>query len=212
MKTIFLILFFTLTVITSFTQIKPDSSKHLTFKGVPIDGTLNEYVSKMKKGGLSHISTENGTAIFKGDFASYKNCHIGVSTLKQKDLVNKVAVIFPDCDTWSYLSSNYFNLKELLTEKYGKPSDCVEKFQSYTPESDGSKMTQVKLDACKYYTTYETEKGTVQLSIGHADIKSCFVQLAYFDKVNSENIKKRGFRRLMTSQEYSAVVSNCPAI
>jgi len=191
MKTILSTLFFTLTVMSScFAQIKPDSSKHLAFKGVPIDGTLNEYVLKMKNSGFSHIGTEDGVAILKGDFASYKNCVVGVSTLKQKNLVTKITVVFPDCDNWSSLSDNYFNLKELLSEKYGKLSDCVEKFQSYTPTTDGSKFTQVQLGACKYYTTYETEKGTIQLSIEHDGLSRCFVKLAYFDKINGEIIKK----------------------
>ena len=86
-------------------------SEHLTFKGVPIDGTLNEFVSKMKQNGFTHLGTEDGTAILNGDFAGYKDCYVGVSTLKQNDLVHKIAVIFPDNDTWSTLSGNYFDLK-----------------------------------------------------------------------------------------------------
>jgi hypothetical protein len=177
-------------------QVNTDSSGHLAFKGVPIDGTLDEYVSRMKKSGFTHTGTEDGIAILEGDFASYKKCIVGVSTLKQKNLVSKIAVVFPDRDTWSSLSSNYFNLKELLTEKYGKPSDCVEKFQSYTPDNDGSKMTKVQLDACKYHTTYETVKGTIQLSIEHDGLTRCFVKLAYFDKINSDTIKKEALKDL----------------
>lgn len=75
----------------------------------------------MKENGFSHIGTEDGTAILKGDFAGYKGCLIGVSTLKQKDLVSKIAVIFPECETWSGLSGNYFNIKEMLTENSGEP-------------------------------------------------------------------------------------------
>ncbi len=192
MKTILISLFFTLTVITSFAQVKTDSSDHLTFKGVPINGTLNEYVSKLKKNGFSHIGTENGIAMLKGDFAAYKNCFVGVSTLKQKDLVSKITVIFPEQDTWSTLSSNYFSLKELLTEKYGEPSEIVEEFQSNSqPRDDNYKMYEVKLDRCKYYTTYETDKGSIQLSIDHDSITSSFVRLTYFDKINGNIIRAK---------------------
>jgi hypothetical protein len=190
MKTILSTLFFTFTFATSFTQIKSDSSKHLSFKGIPIDGTLNEYVSKMRESGFDQIRMENGAAVLKGDFASYKNCIVGVTTLKQKDLVSKITVKFPYCDTWSSLTANYFDLKEMLTEKYGKFSDCVEKFQSHVPDDDLSKMLQVKLDACKYYTIYNTEKGSLQLSIENEGGR-CFVKLAYLDKMNSETIKKK---------------------
>ena len=61
------------------------TSEHLSFKGVPIDGTLNVYVSKMEKGGFTLIGTEDGVAMLKGDFAAYKGCIIEVATLKQKE-------------------------------------------------------------------------------------------------------------------------------
>jgi hypothetical protein len=191
MNKLLLVFLFVATFFTSFSQAKSDTSKHLTFKGVPIDGTLADYILKMKKSGFTHKGTKDGVAILEGDFASYKSCIVGVSTLKQKDLVSKIVVLFPDRETWSALSSNYFNLKELLTEKYGKPSESVEEFQSYTPDEDGSKLTQVQLGACKYYTTYETEKGSIQLTIEHDGITRCFIKLAYFDKLNGDTIKKQ---------------------
>ena len=169
-----------------------DSSKHLTFKGVPLDGTLAQYVSKMKQNGFRHVSTEDGMAMLQGDFAGYKGCYVGVSTLKQKDLVHKIGVLFPEKDTWSTLSGNYFDLKQMLTEKYGKPSDEVEKFDTYSePRDDGSKMYEVQFDHCKYYSIWETDKGQIKLSIDHKSVSSCFVKLAYFDKINSATIKKQ---------------------
>jgi hypothetical protein len=186
MKTKILTLILSLTTMLTFAQ----TSEHLSFKGVPIDGTLNEYVAKMKQSGFTMFHTENGVAMLKGDFASYKDCTVGVATLKGKDLVSKITVIFPTQESWSLLSSNYFNLKEMLTEKYGQPFESVEKFSSYEPKDDGSKMIQVHLDACKYVTTYETDKGSIQLSI-KGDISSAFVVLAYFDKINSDIIKAK---------------------
>lgn len=188
MRTKIFILIFALTTTLTFAQ----TSEHLAFKGVPIDGTLNEYVKKMEQSGFTTLGIKDGVAMLKGDFASYIGCTIGVVTLKEKDLVSKITVIFPAQKTWSFLASNYFNLKELLTEKYGQPSESVEKFSSYEPEDDGSKMIKVNLDDCKYITTYETDKGSIQLSIQKGDaISGAFVTLAYFDKINSNIIKTK---------------------
>ena len=177
---------------TSFAQDKSDTTKHLTFKGVPIDGTLNDYVYKMKKSGFTLIGTEDGVAMLKGDFAAYKDCIIGVATLKQKDLVSKITVIFPERETWSSLSSNYYNLKELLTEKYGDPSEIVEKFDSYSePKNDNSKMHEVGMNNCKYYTTFEIENGSIQLSIENDGFSKSYVILSYFDKINSKIIREK---------------------
>lgn len=192
MKKVFSSILFTVIVLTGFAQVKQDTSQHLTFKGVPLDGTLDQYVLKMKQNGFKHISTTDGIAMLQGDFAGYKDCYVGVSTLKQKDLVHKIGVLFPEKETWSTLSGNYFDLKQMLTEKYGKPTDVVEKFDTRTePRDDRSKMYEVQFDRCKYYSIWETDKGEIQLTIDHNSVTSCFVKLAYFDKINSATVKKQ---------------------
>ena len=155
-------------MLMSLTTLAQTESPHLSFKGVPIDGTLNEYVQKMKQKGFTYLGTEDGIALLKGDFAAYKGCTVGVATLKQKDLVSKITVIFPNCETWATLANNYFSLKEMLTEKYGEPVDVIEEFQGYSePRDDNSRMHEVGMDRCKYITTFETTKGKIQLYIGH---------------------------------------------
>ena len=140
---------------TIFSIAQSQTSDHLIFKGVPIDGTLDEYVSKMKQNGFLLLSTEDEIAILSGDFAGYKDCKIGVTTLKEKDLVYKIVVLFPNKETWSTLSGNYFDLKQMLTEKYGKPSDVLEKFDTYSQQMDDrSKMYEVGFDRCKYYSVF----------------------------------------------------------
>ena len=186
------IIFSLVVMLTSMTSFAQTESPHLTFKGVPIDGTLNEYVQKMKQKGFDYLGTEDGIAILTGDFAAYKGCTVGVATLKQKDLVSKITVIFPNCETWAGLSNNYFSLKEMLTEKYGKPADVTEKFQGYSdPRDDNSRMHEVKMDRCKYVTTFETPKGDIQLYIGHNSMMSCYVMLSYFDKINGDVIRAK---------------------
>ncbi|OYU54423.1 MAG: hypothetical protein CFE25_14000 [Chitinophagaceae bacterium BSSC1] len=183
------LLFFTFSF--CFAQPNSDTSKHLTFKGVPIDGKLADFVSKMKEAGFNFKETKEGLSILEGDFASYINCKIGVSTLSQKDLVNKIVVMFQNRETWYSLSSNYFDLKTLLTEKYGKPIENVENFQTYTPDDDGYKMTQVHLGTCKYYSYFKTSKGNIQLSIEYNFKLRGHVELVYLDKINGDTIKKQ---------------------
>lgn len=186
MKKNFLLLMLAIKL-ASFAQTE---SPHLSFKGVPIDGSLNEYVQKMKQKGFDYVGTQDGTAILMGDFAAYKGCTIGVSTLKQKDLVSKIIVVFPSYNTWSSLSNCYFNLKEMLTEKYGKPAEVVEKFQGYSqPTDDNSRMHELRMDRCNYYSIFETPKGDIQLSISHESVSSCYVTLGYFDKINGDVVR-----------------------
>ena len=190
MKKGFFSLFLAFTIAaTAFAQ---EESGHLTFKGVPIDGTLNEYVAKMKQAGFTHIGTQDGTAILQGDFAGFKGCTIGVATLKTTNKVNTIGVIFPEQDDWASLENNYAHLKSMLTEKYGEPSDCVETFQgSILPQTDNDKLYELKMDRCTWYTTYSTPKGDIQLSMENQSAISCYVLLRYFDKINTDAVRKQ---------------------
>lgn len=183
MKNLILSLCCTIISLGTFAQTE---SEHLTFKGIPIDGSLNSFVQKLKAQNLTYISEEDGAAILTGEFAAYKDCTIGVISLKEKDLVYKTTVIFPSYETWSSLSDNYFTIKDMLSQKYGEPAVCVEEFQSYEPDDDGTRMRFVKFDQCKYQTLFETSKGSIQLSISHQGYENCFVLLEYFDKINGE--------------------------
>jgi hypothetical protein len=167
-------------------------AEHMTFKGVPIDGTLDAFVLKMKQKGFTPFVSENGMTALTGDFAAYKGCTLVVATLENKDLVSRIMVLFPETDSWPFLASNYFNLKELLTEKYGKPSEIVEKFDSYSePKDDNAKMNQVNMNRCKYYTTYETDNGSIELSIENTDYLGGLVSLKYSDNLNGEIIRAK---------------------
>lgn len=185
MKKIFATIFAILLAICSFAQ------EHLTFKGVPIDGTLNSYVAKMKAKGFSYLGSYDGVAMLKGDFAAHKSCTIVVATMQNKDLVSRIAVVFPEQEQWQYLYGDYSELKELLTIKYGEPTDCVEEFQGYSqPKTDSDKMYAVQFDNCKYGSIFTTQKGEIQLSINHDGVSSCFVKLLYIDKINNNSVRK----------------------
>lgn len=168
MKRLTLLLLIVSASLASFAQ---SNSEHLSFKGVPIDGTLNEYVAKMKAAGFSHLGTQDGTAILQGDFAGFKSCTVGVSTLKAVNVVSTIGVIFPSHDDWSSLERDYEHLKSMLIKKYGDPADVVEQFQGRTtPNSNNEKIHELLMDRCTWFTTFETPKGDIQLSLQKANM------------------------------------------
>lgn len=166
-------------------------SEHLTFKGIPIDGSLDSFVQKMKQKGFTYLTSFDNDVVMKGTFSGYNDCKIHVVSTKQKESVYCVVVIFPETDSWGILSSNYFKLKELLTTKYGEPSACTETFDSYSqPRDDQMKMLYTQADKCKYETVFILSNGEIKLIISHvrADYQdSCYVSLIYTDYVNYMN-------------------------
>lgn len=170
---------------TAFAQTE---SEHLTFKGVPIDGSLNSFVEKMKQKGFTFITILEDVAIMEGSFSGYNDCTIQIFSTKQKTSVYNVGVTFPKTEKWGILSSNYFSLKDMLTTKYGEPSDCTETFDAYTqPRDDQMKMLYTKTDKCKYETVFTTSKGVIKLFIAHIQVDYtdyCYVSMVYTDFEN----------------------------
>ena len=164
------------------------SSEHLKFKGVPIDGTLNEYVNKMKQAGFYYEATEDGIALLSGEFAGYSDCIVGVKTLQKLNLVHEIVVLFPSQDKWAGLNYDYERLKTMLTKKYGEPDECIERFNapSYMTMDDNAKMYQVESNNCEYYSKYDTNNGSISLTISNDGYEfGCRVKLFYSDKTNS---------------------------
>jgi hypothetical protein len=178
-----------LSISSSLLNAQTQENPHLMFKGVPIDGTLSEYVAKMKLNGFTVVASEPGMSMLQGDFAGYKDCFVGVVTMKQKDLVSRIKVLFPDREDWASLYGNYRTLKEMLNQKYGQPAELVEEFPSYPNVTDeGLKYMYAQGGECNYFTAFETPKGRVSLRIDNIDSR-CFISLTYTDKINSEIMK-----------------------
>lgn len=181
-----------LIIIVIFCAVYTYAQEHLAFKGVPIDGTLSSYVAKMRAKGFASMGSQNGVAVLKGDFAAHKSCTILVATMQNKDLVSRIAVGFPDHEQWQYLYGDYSELKELLTVKYGEPTDCIEEFQGYmNPTTDSDKMHKVIFGQCRFGTRFLTTKGEIHLSIEKSsDYGNGFVKLLYIDKINNDTVKQ----------------------
>lgn len=164
--------------------------EHLSFKGVPINGTLKAYTAAMVKAGFKSEGTQDGLSLLSGDFAGFKGCIVGVSTLKNCDVVNRIAVLFPEKETWSALLGDYEHLKDLLTEKYGEPEQKVERFNDRM-YSDDSKIYAVNNGELEWYSVFSTELGDIELTLVGGTIGyKARVRLSYWDAKNSATVRQ----------------------
>ena len=79
MKKLIVSFAFVLIALTSYAQ---SSSEHLTFKGIPIEGSMTEFCQKLKAKGFTSIGSENNLALFMGDFTG-RNATIGVTATRK---------------------------------------------------------------------------------------------------------------------------------
>ena len=97
---------------TTTTTTIPSSSSPLTFKGIPMTGTLSVFGTELVKAGFKNAG--NGT--YTGDFAGYSGCKI---TPSGNNPVQEVRVDFPVISDWDTLEKAYDSLQASLTQKYG---------------------------------------------------------------------------------------------
>lgn len=166
-----------------------DNENHLTFKGVPINGTLSQFVAKMGTAGFKRINKSiddagKGQVKLVGDFAGYNNCCVFVSTQSQLDLVCKIRVEFPEREHWEELYGDYKKLKGLLTEKYGSPKNVVEKTYPSYRDDPSDLMYGIKFDINTYKTTFAPSNGTIVIYLTHDGTNDPYVCLEYFDAEN----------------------------
>ncbi len=168
------------------------SNNHLTFKGIPITGTVESFAQKLVSKGFKKIDSDKTNVVFEGEFAGYSGCRICVCKNSNRNIVYQVAVDFPTEDSWARLEKEYNQFKNVLTNKYGEPALHSEKFKEGTSTlSDEAKKRSVKMYNCDYWATWEVENGHIEVNIvsgifsydGH-------ILLTYFDKINGALVDK----------------------
>lgn len=161
------------------------AQEHLSFKGIPIEGSMTSFCQKLKDKGLTQVGTDNNIMMFIGDFTG-RQVSIGVDATDDGKNVYSVVVLFDPSGEWKNLVNTYEYYKELYTRKYGKPSACRENNPSRR-ESNISLMYELTQGTVTYASAWEVTGGTIELSIEKANNYSDgMVVIRYRDAQNVE--------------------------
>ena len=175
MKKLVLILFLLFSI-----GVNAQQESHLEFKGIPITGTLDNMINKLKAQGyeLVDVFDEEDAAILEGKFAN-ENCELYVWSTPKTKIVYKILVKFDSKDSWWTLKSNYKKLKEQLGTKYNVRPDATEGFLDPYYEGDGYELQAIRLGKSLHISEFELGEGKIELLI--ADSPN--VRLYYTDAI-----------------------------
>lgn len=179
-----------LLILLAFCVVCSAQTNHMKFMGIPIEGTLNSFVQKLKNKGYIFITQQNGSVALKGEFAGYKDCIIVVKRFSDRDQVQYAGVCFPQEETWTGITNYYYTLKDRLSKKYGEP-ECIEEFSDRDPSSDYLKFHAILNDECHYISDFPCENGMIRLTICKRDSNSASVFLVYIDKTNAIEFQQK---------------------
>lgn len=166
-----------------FSRIFKKREKHLTFRGIEIDGSISEFKAKMVELGYTPSIEKDAGMAFEGSFAEKEKCIICVVQSKKIEKVYKVEVSFPEEEDWEILKKDYFVYKELLTEKYGNPATSYEMNLPKYKFEEIDEMEGIIEGKCMYTSIFETPLGHVLLQIT-ADEYGVFIKIGYEDLIN----------------------------
>lgn len=192
MNRLLIAILLTLPLLAAPTQAQTTEEQHLEFMGIPIDGTLNAFARKLQAKGMKITARDHEAILLSGNFAGYSDCFITILSDPLGKTVWTVGVHLPSYDSWSSLSSCYFRLKDMLTQKYGTPYNCVEEFQSITqPNDDFTRMLYTKMDQCNYASLFKIPEGYIILDIVNGiTTPDPSVRLTYTDRINEQKKDK----------------------
>ena len=166
------------------------AQEHLTFKGVEINGSTENFIRQMENRGFSMLKNKDSRAVLKGTFSGKPNCILLINTMEQEDVVSSVRVLFERELTWAALSNNYDTLKGMLTEKYGQPMEVKEHFVNLYSDEDFLRITRLMANDCQWRSTFETGNGQIVLSITYETEYGSHVVLEYKDRINCMKLRE----------------------
>lgn len=144
-----------------------NAQEHLSFKGIPIEGSISTFCQKLKAKGLTQVHSEDNIRLFTGDFTG-RDATIGVIADQTGKNVFSVVVLLPKSDEWNTLVNTYEYYKDLYTEKYGKPTFNKENNPSLS-DSNFSLMHELYEGKVVYGCVFDATGGTIELTIDKAD-------------------------------------------
>ena len=162
------------------------AQEHLSFKGIPIEGSMTEFCQKLKTKGFTSIGQENNISLFTGDFTG-REATVGVTATDDGKNVFAVVVLFDPSEEWNTLVNTYDYYKDLYTRKYGKPTANIENNPSRS-ESNSMLMYELRQGTVTYASAWSVTGGTIELSIEKSNLSygDGMVLIKYRDALNIE--------------------------
>lgn len=117
---------------------------HLTFLGIPLTGSITSFAAQLEKKGFRTIEENAEGYALKGMFAGQENSIVAVAGSQKNQVAYAVIVAFPPQATWVETKRDFHYFSKLLKEKYGKPIENIQSFESKSREGKGMEWHEFK--------------------------------------------------------------------
>lgn len=176
---------FLMSVLLSLTSFAQETGCHLDFEGIPVTGTLNEFLTVSESKGYKLLERNEFSLLLSGSYCG-KSCRVLVERLPDQDKVWGLTVLLPSRGDWQGLVSDYAEHRSHFHQTFGEPTHVTEWFNMMTPPAtDRQKYFAVEKGLCSYKSVYENALGQVDVVIWSDVSNGCYVLVSYIDNFNS---------------------------
>lgn len=153
---------------------------HLSFAGVPIDGSMSWFVAQLQKKGFKTIGYGSERGAMSGSFAPFGDCTLQIRA--DGGRVSEVRADLPEHFDYSTLYTNYLSVAQSFYDSYGRPSESVEEFSC--GDKDGiDKYECLKSGRADVHKLWKVPGGSIEVKLHYTKGNACFVGITYADGV-----------------------------
>lgn len=149
------------------------SQEHMTFQGIPIDGTIKSFDKQMKKHGFKLDLRQEEGNIYRGSYITNNDKVYVFSSSKSKKVMAVCITVNPsnmvNTESWQKVKENYDYVVNLFSEKYDTAEkNTIAYFEAPYEEGDGNEVEGIRNGKCHYSTDFNLPQGRIVVWI-----KSC---------------------------------------
>ena len=166
--------------------IESSKKEHALFRGVPMDN-LNELESSLIRDGFSYVKTPNAISkLYVGTFGDMDDCYITILYTPITRKVAQVVVDYPNRNSWTSLTDDFYNAAEAIIWKYGAPKEDM-KMEIVRADCRGNELECLgNGSGIAYLYGWDVQGGGISLKITP---EQC-VTIKYYDDANIELFKR----------------------
>jgi hypothetical protein len=166
---------------TNTSSIEDGNGSHMTFRGIPICGSIDTVRQNLESLGYTFNGYLDNGAVMNGEFAGKFGCDVYILGSVGTQQVWKVIINFPEHKSWYSLKSEYLQYKEIFTNKYGKP-ESFEFFEYPYEDGDSYELTALYNEKCTFQSFFKTENGYITIEI---EANNC-ISITYEDSIGAK--------------------------
>ena len=166
--------------------IETTKKEHALFRGVSMDN-LNELESSLIRDGFSYIKSPNSISkLYEGTFGGVDDCYITILYTPITNKVAQVIVDYPNRNSWTRLTDDFYDAAKALIWKYGSPREDM-KMEIVRSDCRGNELECLENGSgIAYLYGWDVQGGGITLKI----MPEQCVSIKFFDDTNIELFKR----------------------